>query len=1551
MQSLGPRIHSEPPTYGQPPHHQLHSEHAHSERSHGERSHGERSHGERSHSERSHSERSHSERSHSERSHGERSHGERVHGSSSKSSRAPSSSKASSSVISSLPSDSAPSLLMPSPRTPSRLSQPPAPPTLIDSTLDFPKPLPRGPPSSSSSSSSPLISHPFYMSTIAPELSAPPPAPPPAPPANQKPKSKEGSSEHRGSSSDRKSSKSPLRTPSERPAQQGPAKDPADKPLDLSAKLGDFGAPPNGFSHKLEVLTKLGHSPSTRYGLPPSREILKETLSSSAPLTVSTSSKPPDRPEIISTLHSSWVVPAPGPSPSPSPAHNAETNQNQTPVSSVIKNRNLERVAPQQRSSSCPRIGESNGGPAINPPPTIVIPTGRPASASPSPNINGEWPKSSPGQPEKVPVVSHSSSQPTMGKPTKTPQRPESQEITYKPQQPHLENGHTPSHLYLPQNDPFLPPSLAYANRYLSYSVSDSMSLPHLPLPGKGPVYPHPVLLGSSSLYPAHLAPKHGLAYGLPSSHGEFLTYHDSQEMVHPLMSPHITLNPKAVERQERKPRPQDKPRHPPELADSPRKPDKRSERPETQGSKPPVKPTSAGSQGTTICIDLVQDDGEVSARAGHYPARMADSDKADLGGVNESSGEGAEPELKQLLLSSRATTQRQAEGDESGVLLPAVRRVPALIEGSPCSSSHSPLPDLLEQQTLRCARTSGDRSGEAETRAIHLYAEPCKEAPEDQESHEDEDDDDDDGSHGSSRTWRSSLAKRIANSSGYVGDRFKFVTTELYADSSKLSREQRALQMEVLSQEESIISQPAANRERAMMRFSELELKEKEGGAATGRESADPQQRSESDWEATPHIARLGGAVLCDEMERESVGNNRVPVLQRCGVPRQERDQGRASEEGKPSEDVGSGGGVGARKRTLCPEESQAPRGEEREASWERAVIQAKRSRMSADVWPERDFTPPSKHLLEEVKDLKVCIELTGLSLRTPYPPPLLHPFRDLWAGQVSPERSEVDGDPALRRRLLAAPGWEERAEPRPLEARAGDGVQPCGKRPEANRNRREEARRSGDAEQGPPTAQLSPACREETDTPPAPPPLTPLQLTDKRQRLKDQRRSGGFGLPSPEADVYACRDEDVAAPRLRRHGDPEKPKGKRQCKTKHISLREQQQQAAHSAEECPDPDPAPDQQVCPDQPSRKRSASLSDYDSPAVRPCPPSLCPAAPQAPLQKPLPQPQPSPPPAGNPPPPDTPASRPMPPEARRLIVNKNAGETLLQRAARLGYEEVVLYCLENKVCDVNHRDNAGYCALHEACARGWLSIVQHLVEHGADINCSAQDGTRPLHDAVENDHLDVVRLLLSYGADPTLATYSGRGLLKMTHSDLMESFLSDYFADLQGRADDDPGLCWDFYGSSVCEPKDDPSAFDILADPPEPGPDEEEQREVFEFEFSDRPLLPCYNIQVSLSQGPRNWLLLSDVLKRLRMSPSAFRAAFPHIDVATVAEAEFYRQASLSQLFSCPEELEGFTPDSKDLLDLVEISSELAALLGSSLECLDNRWDSVAMERS
>lgn len=86
--------------------------------------------------------------------------------------------------------------------------------------------------------------------------------------------------------------------------------------------------------------------------------------------------------------------------------------------------------------------------------------------------------------------------------------------------------------------------------------------------------------------------------------------------------------------------------------------------------------------------------------------------------------------------------------------------------------------------------------------------------------------------------------------------------------------------------------------------------------------------------------------------------------------------------------------------------------------------------------------------------------------------------------------------------------------------------------------------------------------------------------------------------------------------------------------------------------------------------------------------------------------------------------------------------------------------------------------------------------------------------------------------------------------------------------------------------------------------------------------------------------PRNWLLLSDVLKKLKMSSCVFRCNFPNIEIVTVTESEFYRQVSASLLFSCPKDLEAFNPESKELLDLVELSNELQTLLGSSVECLN-----------
>ncbi|XP_053436434.1 BCL-6 corepressor-like protein 1 isoform X4 [Nycticebus coucang] len=396
-------------------------------------------------------------------------------------------------------------------------------------------------------------------------------------------------------------------------------------------------------------------------------------------------------------------------------------------------------------------------------------------------------------------------------------------------------------------------------------------------------------------------------------------------------------------------------------------------------------------------------------------------------------------------------------------------------------------------------------------------------------------------------------------------------------------------------------------------------------------------------------------------------------------------------------------------------------------------------------------------------------------------------------------------------------------------------------------------------------------------------------LLLPNKAQGISDS--PNGF-LPN-NLEEPACLENS------------EKPSGKRKCKTKHMAnvSEEGKGKSRWSQQKTRSPKSlTPTKPTDPCTPSKSRSAGPEEAS----------------------------------------ESPTTRQIPPEARRLIVNKNAGETLLQRAARLGYKDVVLYCLQKDNEDVNHRDNAGYTALHEACSRGWTDILNILLEHGANVNCSAQDGTRPVHDAVVNDNLETIWLLLSYGADPTLATYSGQTAMKLASSDTMKRFLSDHLSDLQGRAEGDPGVSWDFYSSSVLEEKDG-FACDLLHNPPgnsdQEGDDVEEDD--FMFELSDKPLLPCYNLQVSVSCGPSNWFLFSDVLKRLKLSSRIFQARFPHFEIVTLPKAEFFRQVASSQLLTPAEWpgglAEGTPPGSSETVELVRYEPDLLRLLGSEVE--------------
>lgn len=153
------------------------------------------------------------------------------------------------------------------------------------------------------------------------------------------------------------------------------------------------------------------------------------------------------------------------------------------------------------------------------------------------------------------------------------------------------------------------------------------------------------------------------------------------------------------------------------------------------------------------------------------------------------------------------------------------------------------------------------------------------------------------------------------------------------------------------------------------------------------------------------------------------------------------------------------------------------------------------------------------------------------------------------------------------------------------------------------------------------------------------------------------------------------------------------------------------------------------------------------------------------------------------------------------EVKGWVLNKGVGECYLHKAARLGYLDVIAYCLFRIDMDVDTKDNAGYTALHEACSKGNLGIVRLLLQCGANHSETAFSGIRPLHEAVENNYTEIARLLLAYGADPSLSTYAGQTPETLAESKEMTKFIGNYLKDMQGTPTSpwQPHYPWQQYG--------------------------------------------------------------------------------------------------------------------------------------------------------
>ena len=106
-----------------------------------------------------------------------------------------------------------------------------------------------------------------------------------------------------------------------------------------------------------------------------------------------------------------------------------------------------------------------------------------------------------------------------------------------------------------------------------------------------------------------------------------------------------------------------------------------------------------------------------------------------------------------------------------------------------------------------------------------------------------------------------------------------------------------------------------------------------------------------------------------------------------------------------------------------------------------------------------------------------------------------------------------------------------------------------------------------------------------------------------------------------------------------------------------------------------------------------------------------------------------------------------------------VVKERCGETVLHWVAKNGHKTVVQPLLE-KGADIAAKGECGFAALHWVAESGDVAVVRQLLKEGADAAAEDKEGQTALHWAAGSGHEAVVRLLLDKRPDVTARDKSG-----------------------------------------------------------------------------------------------------------------------------------------------------------------------------------------------